>query len=209
MKRFLQYSTNSSKWVILIILSLISIFSGCGQKHKLKSTIKEELNSGIRNDSLFLGLEFGITKQEFYDRCWLLNRQGLVKEGPENMSVEYIFKDSLDQPIAFNFYADINSQEIHMYNASFYYYGWAPWNKHLQSDVLLEMLPSILMDWYGGNEPFVYVENKKKHYFKIDGNRLIHLYIRTERFVGAEFIDLSEFPQYPEGLKYPGSEEVN
>ena len=61
---------------------------------------------------------------------------------------------------------------------------------------MLEMLPAILMEWYGGNEPFAYVMDGKKHYYKIDGNRMIDIFIMTEKIVGATFADLSKYPQY-------------
>ena len=42
----------------------------------------------VGNDSLFLGLKFGITMDEFFEQCRKLNKQGLVQEGSKNMSVE-------------------------------------------------------------------------------------------------------------------------
>ncbi len=166
------------------------IFFGCSNENKLEKVIQKELASGVRNDSLFLGLKFGIELQEFYDHCRELNRQGLVKEGSRNMSVEYLFKDSLNQPIAFNFYAERNVEgPIYQYNTSFYYYAWVL-NRHLQSDRLMEMLPPILMDWYGGNEPFTQTKDGKKHLYKIDGNRMIDLFIHDESTVVATYYDL-------------------
>lgn len=179
---------------------LLLIFFGCTNENKLEKVIQKELASGVRNDSLFLGLKFGIELQEFYDHCRELNRQGLVKEGPRNMSVEYLFKDSLDRPIAFNFYVERNGDgPIHHYNTSFYYYAWAL-NRHLYSDRLMEMLPYILMDWYGGNEPFTLIKDGKKHLYKIDGNRMIDLYIHDESTVVAIFFDLT-YSNNPELLR--------
>ena len=145
---------SSNKLVVLSIGLLCLIFFSCSPEKKLKRVIEKELATGVKNDSLFLGLTFGITMEEFFEQCRELNKQGLVREGSKNMSVEYIFKDSLDQPIAFNFYADrATNGPIHKYYTSFYYYAYAL-NRHLYADRLLEMLPSILMEWYGGNEPF-------------------------------------------------------
>ena len=180
-------------WILLTGSLLISAIYGCKKVDKLEATINRELESGVINDSLFLGVSFGLKQQEFYDHCWGLNKQGIVKEGPENMSVQYLFKDSLDNALAFNFYPEFDGETIHKYNTSFYYYGWAPWNKHLQSDKLIAMLPAILMDWYGGNEPFNYVKNGKLHYYKIDGNRMIELFVVNERLVAAKYIDLSHY----------------
>lgn len=183
---------NIRKGYLLLIVTSCVVFFGCNPENKLDKVIKRELATGIKNDSLFLGLKFGITMQEFYDHCLELNKQGIVIEGSKNMSVEYIFKDSLDQPIAFNFYADRNSAgPIYRYFTSFNYYAFAL-NKHLYSDRLIEMLPDILMDWYGGNTPFTVIKDGKEYLYKIDGNRMIELSIYDLSMVTAAYYDLSQ-----------------
>jgi hypothetical protein len=183
---------NISSAVFSLVGILCLIFFGCNPENKLEKVIEKELATGIRNDSLFLELEFGITMQEFYDHCRELNRQGIVMEGSKNMSVEYIFKDSLDQPIAFNFYADRDADgPIHRYYTSFYYYAFAL-NRHLYSDRLMEMLPAILKDWYGGNKPFTVMKDGKEYLYKIDGNRMIELSIYDLSTVTATYYDLSQ-----------------
>ncbi len=183
---------NSSSGFFSLVGILCLIFFGCNPEIKLDKIIEKELATGTRNDSLFLGLEFGITMQEFYDHCRELNKQGTVMEGSKNMSVEYIFKDSLDQPIAFNFYADRNADgPIHQYYTSFNYSAFAL-NRHLYSDRLMEMLPTILMDWYGGNEPFTVIKDGKEYLYKIDGNRMIELVVYDLSTVVATYYDLSQ-----------------
>jgi hypothetical protein len=190
------------KWsnLTLVAFGIVIMFlvNGCEKKDELELAINEELSTGIRYDSLFLGVEFGFDRQEFFDHCWDLNKRELVMHGPENMSVQYLFKDSLEQTIAFNFYAEFDGDkdDIYQYNTSFYYYGWAPWNKHLQSDVLMEALPGILLNWHGGNKPFAKMVDGKKHYYKVDGNRLIDLFIMNERLVAAKYVDLSYYKSY-------------
>jgi len=171
---------------------LFIVFVGCNPEKNLKKVIEQELATSVRNDSLFLGMEFGITMQDFYDQCRELNKQGLVKEGSKNMSVEYVFKDSLDRPIAFNFYADREANgPIHKFYTSFYYYAFAL-NRHLYADQLFEMLPAILMDWYGGNKPFKIKKEGKEYLYKIDGNRMIELSIYDLSSVIATYYDLSK-----------------
>ena len=180
----------SSSWIYPAI-GILFLLLGCTKESKLDKAIRTELESGVRNDSLFLGLTFGIKFQEFFDHCRELNKQGIVKEGPKNMSVEYLFKDSLNNPIAFNFYAQRNGNDpIRQYNTSFYYYAWVL-NRHLQSDRLIDMLQPILMEWYGGNEPFTQIKDGKVHLYKIDGNRMIDLFIYDESTVVATYSDLN------------------
>ena len=56
-------------------LSFFIIFSLYACKHSYYDIEKRELNSGVRNDSIFFDLHFGMTSKEFYDRCWELNKQ--------------------------------------------------------------------------------------------------------------------------------------
>jgi len=189
----------SNRLTFLVIgVVVISMLARCSPKDPLEAAVNRELATGVRNDSLFLGITFGIDQEQFYDICWDLNKREIVSHGPENMSVQYLFKDSLDQQIAFNFYSEQTGDKIHKYNTSFYYYGWAPWNKHLQSDDLLEALPGILMGWHGGNEPVTKIVDGKKHYYKVDGNRMIDLFILSERIVAAKYIDLAYYSSYGE-----------
>lgn len=182
---------SSNGFLFSVGLSIL-FFGACNPENNLEKVVENELATGIRNDSLFLGLKFGITMEEFFDHCRELNRQGLVKEGSKNMSVEHIFKDSLDQPIAFNFYADRTTDgPIHKYYTSFNYYAFAL-NRHLYSDRLMEMLPAILIDWYGGNQPFSLRKDGKDYLYKIDGNRMIELHIFDLSTVVATYYDLSQ-----------------
>ncbi len=180
-----------NKCVFYLVGLLGFVSAGCSPEKKLEKEIETELATGVRNDSLFLGLEFGITMQQFFDHCRELNHQGLVREGSKNMSVEYIFNDSLDQPVAFNFYADRNANgPIHKFYTSFHYYAFAM-NRHLYADRLIQMMPVILMDWYGGNQPFIVSREDKKYLYKIDGNRLIELYVYDLSTVVATYYDMS------------------
>ena len=176
----------------LILLGLLFVLAtSCNDERRLEKLIEQELATGVRNDSLFLGLGFGITMQEFYSHCQELNRKGLVKEGSKNMSVEYIFEDSLGQPIAFNFYADRESEgNIYRYFTSFNYYAFAL-NPHLYADQLIEKIPGVLMEWYGGNKPITVIRDNKKYIYKIDGNRMIEVFIYDLSTVAANYYDLS------------------
>ena len=181
------------KAINYIISATFMILVGCQSDTDLGALAKRERASGVIQDSLFLGLKFGMEKQEFFDHCRKINREGLVTHGNENMSVMYLFEDMDDQKIAFNFYPEFKNNKTDKYKATFSYYAWAPWNKELQSDDLLKILPDILEEWYGGNA-FIEVRGAKGlHYYKIDGNRQIDLSIRDDRSVVVYFTDLRKY----------------
>lgn len=58
-------------------------------------------------------------------------------------------------------------------NMEFNYLGWAPWNKHLQSDSLEVKVKDILMKWYAGNKFITAKTGDKTWPVKLDANRRI------------------------------------
>src|SRR3954468_23057067 len=72
-------------WVFLALV----VLTGCSKKSEYQEMEARELAKGIRRDSLFLGLKFGMTAKEFFAHCWQLNKQGLVMEGASNTTVLY------------------------------------------------------------------------------------------------------------------------
>jgi hypothetical protein len=164
------------KWSISLLLLAI-IFSGCFQSDYTK-LVKSELAKGIRKDSVLLGINFGDTRQEFFGKCFDLNKQHLVTQGSKGLAVQYLFKDSLfhseptDIKLLFSPFFD-EKEVIAGMDLEFSYLAWAPWNRHLQSDSLELKASNILMHWYGGNKFITAKVGDKNVPVKLDGNRRI------------------------------------
>lgn len=180
----------------LIAAGMVLITFGCTPKSRYERILQKELDSGIRYDTLFFGIHFGMTPKDFYSHCWKLNQQGLVRQGSENRSVEYFTKDELPHKAAMNFYPTFNNNRIVEIPVRFNYSGWAPWNKSLSAD----SLQLDLLDWYtkqyGGG--FLKVKHPKHGtaYVKIDGNRRITIYKENNFRVWAVFRDMTaEMPE--------------
>ena len=172
---------------LILFLSVLVIIIGCQTDYqKMK---QRELASGVRQDSLFLGLKFGMTKREFFAHCWELNAQKLVIHGGKNQTVEYNLKE-LEHPAKMNFYPNFHEGKIYEMPVSFTYTGWSPWNKHLSSDSLLIDVVDLMENWY--DPGFLRLEHPKKGiaYTKVDGNRRIILFAENERVVKAIITDL-------------------
>ncbi len=155
--------------LILLICSMLII--SCEKSYQ--DIEAEELASGVRNDSVFLGIHLNMEKKEFFAHCWELNKQGKVINGPSNLSVEYRLNEGeLRDSAYFRFYPDWDGREIEKMDFEFGYLNWAPWNKDLAADSLLLDARNILYKWYGKNE-FIYLEGdqNKKVWVKVDGNR--------------------------------------
>src|SRR5260221_12796383 len=78
---------------MVAIIFLGSMLTGCF-KSEYTRLVERELASNTRHDSLFLGMHFGMTKKEFFDHCWALNREHILTMGTKSSNVLYSIKDS-------------------------------------------------------------------------------------------------------------------
>lgn len=142
-----------------------------------------------------MGIKLGDTRNDFYGRCFDLNKQQLVTQGPQNSSVQYMFRDSLvhekSEEIRLLFYPafDKNNKITNM-DLEFSYTGWAPWNRSLQSDTLKIKTLELLMKWYGGNEFITANINEREVPVKLDGNRRMLVYIKDQQSVLVRVQDI-------------------
>ncbi len=173
----------------LLIMTIIA----CNRDY---ATIRQrELASGVRNDSLFMGLYLGMPRSEFYTHCHDMNQQGLVTSGSENTSVLYVM-EGYRQPINIDFYPDFSNDKIYNMKIWMQYQTWAPWNKEYFAENLVPDALAILEKWCGGSS-FVKQRSPEGRPFwaKVQGNREITLRILDERRLRADITDISVTPQ--------------
>ena len=172
----------------ITIIILFCILGSC--KHSYYDMEERELNSGIRYDSLFFDLHLGMTSKAFYDRCWELNKQQIVKEGPSNSSVKYMIKEGVKYNVEMLFYPKFQKDKVYMMLTTFSYEGWAPWNRERFSNVLIEDIKKLMESWYGKGFITVQGENNQKLYVMVQGNRRITISIKDDKDVMVRFTDL-------------------
>ncbi|MBA7528663.1 hypothetical protein ES705_20851 [subsurface metagenome] len=167
------------------------IIYGCSPRSKYERRLKHELASGVRYDSLFMGIYLGMPEQDFYTHCWMLNREGLIKQGTSNTTVEHVLREELKYPATMDFYPEFSQGRIVEMPVRFIYNGWAPWNKSLSSD----SLQSEVLKWYENvyGNGFITVKHPRRGiaYTKIDGNRRITIFKEDDMHVWAVFTDMS------------------
>jgi hypothetical protein len=169
------------------------IWSGCQSDYT--KMVKEELGKGVRQDSILFGINFGDSRQDFYGRCFDLNKQQLVMQGPGNNSVQYTFRDSIvhkePQEIRMLFFPNFDDNDrIAEMQMEFSYVGSAIYDKSLEADSLNLRLQDLLVAWYKGNE-FVNAHLDEKDLpVKVDGNRRIILYNTDMHSVTVRVQDL-------------------
>lgn len=157
--------------------------------------VKSELAKDKRVDSVVLGINLGDTRDEFYGKCYDLNQQRLVTQGPNGATVQFLFTDSLvhatPTPLRLLFIPLFDEQDtIAEMNMEYSYVGWAPWKRNLQSDTLFQKVQQLLEKSYGGNR-FIFPEVAGKHTpIKLDGNRRMIVYQKDERNVVVKVQDI-------------------
>jgi hypothetical protein len=149
-----------------------------------------ELESGKRHDSIFMGIYLGMSEKDFYTHCWQLNRQGLIRQGSYNMSVEYQIREELKHPATMNFYPVFEEGKIVEMPVRVAYNGWAPWNKELSSEKLADDIRDWFEQKYGDGFMTVKHAEHGTAYVKIDGNRRITIFHEPDLHAWAIFTDL-------------------
>lgn len=177
---------------LILLFAVISLFSGCEKKSEYQLMVEKELSSGVRNDSLFLGYTFGMEMKEFFDHSWNLNQQKIVTG---QAFVEYKLDDELSNEAKMVFYPSFHEEKIYHIPVDISFMAWAPWNRDLFSDHLIEELLEYYEGIYGaGFVQMPHPESGVPSWIKIDGNRQIMIYSKDDRFARVEFLDLSVDP---------------
>jgi hypothetical protein len=189
-------------WILMILISGF-IISGCSPRAKYERRLKHELASGVRYDSLFLGLYFGMPEKVFYLHCWNLNKKGMIKQSESNTTAEFELKNELKHEAIMDFYPRFDQGKISEMPVKFKYKGWAPWNKALSSDNLLIDLQKWYEKTYGNGFIKVKHPSHGTAYVKIDGNRRITIFKQDELHVWAIFTDLSVKKGWNDSVSQP------
>ena len=132
-------------------------------------------------------------KKDFYTHCWEMNKKGFIRQGPNNLSVQYaIDSGELRHSGFMHFYPEFEENKISMMPMQFTYEAFTPTDSTYYSSSLLLDVKNMLERWYGGND-FIYLENEqgnKSLWVKVDGNRRIRIFKKGIRIVAADIMDL-------------------
>ncbi len=179
--------------IVFFLAIVLCFITAC--KSKYQRMLERELATGIRQDSLFLGLALGMDRKSFYTICWDLNKAGKMTQGSNNLSARYFLNEGLKAPAYFDFYPTYNNDTICEMPALFAYKDWAPWNKSLSSDSLLTDIKLLMERWYG--KGFIEIKNKKKGdlWVKVDGNRRVRFHKQEPNQVKLIITDMTNLPK--------------
>lgn len=179
------------RFLALVSLALLTLFLfNCSSEMEYETLVKKGLNSGVKQDSLFLGYHFGMDIDEFHSSSWELNKQGIITG---DTKVKYKLK-TLNNDAVMTFYPTFYENVIVRMPVEISYEGWAPWNEQLAPKELIKDLVNYYEDIYDAEFTYLYIPQIDDHaYVNINGNREIRLYQKPPSTVMVDFIDLSVY----------------
>ena len=179
---------------VLLISFLFFELTSCNSKSEYHNLFEREIKKGEINNDLILGFSFGMTKQQYYDRCTLLNKDKIITVGEYNFNPEQILSSPINnKKIKMSFSPNFKEKKtIEELELRFSFLGWSHWNTDYQSGVLINQVKDSLISWLPGND-FIEVSIDgidKKPLVKVDGNRRIMLYKINSKDVIAKINNL-------------------
>ena len=179
--------------LILLFLGLILLSTACRNKDQknLVYVEQQELSKGIRNDSLFMGLYLGMSRTDFLNHCWQMNKQNLFTEGNNKTVVYQMGKLYSDYPIQINFYPRFKEEQISQLPVLFTYKTLDPYNPNMHTEKLLAEVRKQMEKWYGGEFFLTDMPTGGKGYAQVNGNRRILILVERDFEVMVIFTDLT------------------
>lgn len=174
---------------ILFILSL-GLLVSCNRKTEYEKVKEKEMASGEIQEDLFLGLKLGMPRKEFFEVCWEMNQEGILMNGAHELRVNYKAELPSGKKTNMFFYPKFEEEKIFLMQAEFQYLDWFPTNPAYSSENLQEDVVKYFETLYG--EGFFKVENSSgtSAMIKIDGNRLVRVYIKSLNAVRVDILDM-------------------
>jgi len=174
---------------ISITLGFICFLLGCAHQTEYESMVQQGLNSDREINDIFLGYEFGMTREEFLQSSWEMNQQQVITGG---VKIEYLIED-LKSTVKLEFYPEFENGVISKMPVSASYISWSPWNEQYNANELLKDLKTYYEDLYSTTFKQVDVPGIADDvpWVSIEGNREIRMYKKSVNTIHVEFIDLS------------------
>ena len=148
------------------------------------------------SNDFYLGLEIGISRKEYYDRCTVLNREQKITMGAGGNTVNHNFQVGLDRPATMTFAPEFTEDRktVTAFTVLLSYVDWSPWNTKSHADQLLRDVYPFLTKTYG---EFYAVPHERvgRVLVNFSNNRRISAWLKDERYVQMRFTDLRALPE--------------
>jgi len=187
---------------IIVFLLFTFIVIGCEEKNdgydEYNKKVTEELNSGVRNDNIFLGYTFGMTKGQFEKKTRELYKQKILYL---NEYGNYAYKMFLEKVVAENLEATF---EPTYFQNKLFKLTVAVKDKGKLADSSSPLLIQVLLrSLFSKKYGYDWIEQKgllgdQKNYILIQGNREIEIIegIGEARIIYTNLIAKKEFDKH-------------
>ena len=176
-----------------MLLGFLILVTGCTQQTEYESMVQQGLNSETDVNDIFLGYEFGMTREDFLESSWELNQQQIISGG---VNIVYQLED-LKSTARLEFFPQFENGVIVKMPVSASYISWSPWNEQYNANELLKDLKEYYEDFYTTTFKKVDVPGIEDEapWISIEGNREIRMYKKSVNTIQVDFIDLSKVYQ--------------
>jgi hypothetical protein len=175
--------------LVLFIIGFGLLFS-CNRKTEYEKVKQRELASGKVSEEIFLGIHFGMPRKEFFRVCWEMNKEGILMNGAHALRVQHKPQLPSGEMSYMYFYPKFEQEKIFYMQVEFQYMDWFPTNTKFSAENLVDDVVAYFEGMYG--EGFFRVEDSEGAFamVKIDGNRLIRVYVKSRSEVKVDILDL-------------------
>lgn len=176
---------------ILYLIVFLNIAMACQPKTEYERVKEQELASGRIVENLFLDLKFGMARKDFFTTCWEWNKKGVLTNGSHVLQVKYSPEMPSGKETEMFFYPEFENDKLYFMPIELRYPGWSPTSPETTNEKLLSDVVGLMENWYGPG--FFEVKDKSgqiRVWVKIDGNRLIRIFIKNRTSVRVEMLDL-------------------
>lgn len=154
-------------------------------------TVEEATND------FYLGLEIGIARKEYYNRCTVLNQKQQITMGAGGNAVNHPIDAGLERPATMTFAPEFSEDRttILAYTVLLSYDDWSPWNKKSHGSQLIKDVFPHLKATYG--DGFYAIPHPKvgSALVQFKGNRRISAWVKDERYVQMRFVNVNALPE--------------
>lgn len=180
----------NSFFTVLFLFVVFVMINACSSGNSYERMVQRGLQSGVQNDSLFLGYYFGMSSDDFHSHSWEMNQNEIITG---LVTISHTF-DDLQGNANMDFFPTFVDGKIARIPVNVEYVAWAPWNQQFWPDQLIEDLIVYYGDLYGASFQSVYIpEIERFAQVAIQGNREIRMYQNSESGVLVDFIDLNVY----------------
>lgn len=176
--------------IALLGLILMALIAGsCDSTSQYRRLVSNQLESGVINDTIFHGVHFGMTYDEYYDHITELGHQGIVSQGGD-MSVQYEI-EAYENTIHMNFVPEYLNDSIQEMRVTYSYANWSPWNRQTTDDNLWEDVLDLYKIKYG--QKYIQLKSERSirpAYVWVIGNQRISLFQNSEARIDVKITNL-------------------